>query len=59
MTYYCCKHINANRDLVLNYVRTESELSKAVKDVRRQGFAPVKTIIHISDDGIRTETALK
>ncbi len=59
MTFYCCKHVDQDGDLILNYVRTENELIDACRDVRRQGFIPIKTMITLSDDGKRTETALK
>lgn len=59
MTFYCCKHVDEERNLVLNYVRTKGELMNACCDVRRQGFVPIKTVINLSDDGKRTETALK
>ena len=59
MIFYCCRHINGERDLISNYVRTKEELTKVCQDVRRQGFFPVKTVIRISADGVRTELSIK
>lgn len=58
MTLYCCKYTNENRDLILNYVRTKDELSQACRDVRRQGFIPVKSVITYSEETGRTETPI-
>lgn len=59
MIIYCCKHVGKNKTTYRNYVRTEKELLNVCRAVRRQGFTPQKSIITVSDDGVRKEVRIR
>lgn len=59
MTYFCCCYTDEKKNLISQYVRSEEEFYSICNDVRRKGFTPVKSVITVSEDFSRTETALK